>query len=79
MGPESTTTVKVSHNANTTLSVSGSSSKPSDLQVTPGGNQSLGAGSYTVFTLKSKKSLGTYSVTFSASCGSKTVPVVIGL
>jgi len=79
MSTESTTTIRVSHNANTTVSVSGSSSKPSDLQVTPGGNQSLGTGSYALFTLKSKKSLGAYSVTFSASCGSKVVPVVIGL
>jgi Tfp pilus assembly protein FimT len=79
MGSESTTTVKVSHNANTTISISGSSSKPSDLQVSPGGNQSLGAGSYAVFTLKSKKNLGAYTVTFTASCGSKVVPVVVGL
>jgi Tfp pilus assembly protein FimT len=79
MGLDSTTTVKVSHNANTTVSISGSSSKPSDLQVTPGGNQSLGAGSYTLFTLKSKRNLGAYSVTFTASCGSKVVPVVVGL
>jgi len=76
---ESTATVKVSHSANTTVSINGSSSKPSDLQVTPGGSQSLGAGSYVTFTLKSKKSMGAYTVTFSASCGSKIVPVTIGL
>ena len=79
LGSDSTTTIKVSHSSNSTISISGSSSKPSDLQVTPGGNQSLGAGSYAVFTLKSKRNTGAYSVTFSASCGSKVVPVVIGL
>jgi len=79
MGFDSTTSIKVSHNATTTISISGSSSKPSDLQVTPGGNQNLGPNSYTMFTLKSKKSAGTYSLTFSSSCGSKIVPVVIGL
>jgi Tfp pilus assembly protein FimT len=79
LGSDSTATVKVSHDANTTISISGSSSKASDLQVTPGGNQTLGAGSYTLFTLKSKRNLGAYSVTFTASCGSKVVPVVIGL
>ena len=79
MSLDGTTTIKVSHSSNTTISVSGSSSKPSDLQVSPGGNQTLGAGSYATFTLKSKKSLGAYTVTFSASCGSKTIPVVVGL
>jgi Tfp pilus assembly protein FimT len=79
MGLDSTTTVRVSHNANTSVSIMASSNKPSDLQVTPGGSQTLGAGSYTLFTLKSKKNLGAYSATFTASCGSKTVPVVVRL
>jgi len=79
MGTDATTSVKVSHNANTTVSITASSSKPSDLQVTPGGGQTVGGGSYVTFTLKSKKSVGTYTVRFSASCGSKTVPVSVGL
>lgn len=79
MGLEGTATIKISHSSTSSVSVSASSSKPSELQVTPGGNQSIGAGGLTTFTLKSKKSLGTYSVTFSAGCGSKTVPVVVVL
>ena len=74
---EGTKTIKVSHDASTSLSITGSSSKPSDLQVTPGGPQTVGAGSATTFTVKSKKSIGIYSVTFSSSCGSKTVGVVV--
>ena len=77
MGTQVSTTVKVSHTSDTTVAISATSSKPSDLQVTPASAQSVGAGSATAFTLKSKKSLGTYSVTFSAGCGSKTVPVVV--
>ena len=72
-----TGTIKVSHSSTTSLSISGSSSKPSELQVTPGGTQTVGAGGSTTFTVKSKKSIGTYSVTFSSNCGSTTVPVVV--
>jgi type II secretory pathway pseudopilin PulG len=74
---EGTTTVKVSHNGSSSISISGSSSKPSDLQVTPGGNQTVAAGSAATFTLKSKKSIGIYSVTFSSGCGSKVIPVTV--
>jgi len=74
---EGTGTIKVSHSSTTSLSITASSSKPSELQVTPGGSQTIGAGSSTTFTIKSKKSLGTYSITFSSSCGSATVPVVV--
>lgn len=77
MGTQVSTTVKVSHTSDTSVAISATSSKPSDLQVTPAAAQSVGAGSATAFTLKSKKSLGTYSVTFSAGCGSKTVPVIV--
>ncbi len=77
MGFEGTKTIKVSHDSSTALSITGSSSKPSELQVTPGGPQTVGAGSAATFTLKSKKSLGIYSVTFTSSCGSKTVGVVV--
>jgi type II secretory pathway pseudopilin PulG len=74
---EGTTTIGVSHNGSSSISITGSSSKPSDLQVTPGGAQTVGAGSATSFTIKSKKSIGVYSITFSSGCGSKMVPVVI--
>lgn len=74
---EGTATIKVSHSSSTSVSVSASSSKASELQVTPGGNQTIGSGSTTTFTVKSKKSIGTYSVTFTAGCGSKTVPVIV--
>ena len=74
---EGTATIKVSHNGNSSISITGTSSKPSDLQVTPGGAQTVGAGSATTFTVKSKKSIGVYSITFSSGCGSKMVPVVV--
>jgi Tfp pilus assembly protein FimT len=77
MGREATATIKISHTASTTLSVSGTSSKPSDLQVTPAAAQDVAPGAAASFTIKSKKTSGTYSVTFSTSCGSKVVPVVI--
>jgi Tfp pilus assembly protein FimT len=77
MGSEGTKTIKVSHDASTSVSITGTSSKPSDLQVTPGSAQTVGAGSATTFTIKSKRSLGIYSVTFTSSCGSKTVGVVV--
>jgi len=74
---EGTKTIKVSHDSSTSVSITGTSSKPSDLQVTPGGAQAVGAGSAATFTIKSKKSIGIYTVTFSSSCGSKTVGVVV--
>lgn len=77
MSLEGTTTIRISHSSSTSVTVTGTSSKPSELQVTPGGAQTVGAGSATTFTVKSKKSLGTYSVTFSAGCGSITVPVIV--
>jgi len=77
LGSNGSTSVKISHGSSTSLSITGSSSKPSALQVTPGGVQTVGAGSTTTVTIKSKGSIGAYSVTFSSSCGSKTVPVVV--
>ena len=74
---EGTKTIKVSHDSSSSISITGTSSKPSDLQVTPGGAQTVGAGSATTFTVKSKKSIGIYTITFSSSCGSKTVGVVV--
>jgi Tfp pilus assembly protein FimT len=70
-----TTTIRVGHSADTTIAITGTSSKPTDLQVTPGGAQNVAPGARTTFTLKAKKLIGSYSVTFSANCGSKTVPV----
>lgn len=73
---EGTATIKVSHNGSSNLSISGSSSKPSDLQVS-GGSQSVAPGGFATFTIKSKKTIGTYAVTFSTGCGTKVVPVVV--
>ena len=75
---DGTATVKVSHDSQATLTVNGSSSKPSDVQVTPA-SQTIAAGGTGTFTVKSKKSLGIYTVTFSTSCGSKTVSVIVAL
>jgi type II secretory pathway pseudopilin PulG len=72
-----TTTIKVSHNGNSSISITGTSSKASDLQITPGGPQTVGAGSAATFTIKSKKSIGVYNITFSSGCGSKVVPVIV--
>lgn len=77
MGANGSTTIKVSHTADTTVTITGSSSKPSALQVTPGGTQFVGANSATTFTIKSKGSLGVYNVTFTAGCGTKTVAVTV--
>jgi len=75
---EGTGSIKVSHNASMSVSITGTSSKASEIQVTPGGGgQTVAAGGSATFTVKSKKSIGVYSVTFSTSCGSKTVPVVV--
>ena len=73
---EGTTSIKVKHSGTSAINISGSSSKPSELQVT-GGAQSVSAGGFATFTVKSKKSMGVYSITFSAGCGSTTVPVVV--
>jgi hypothetical protein len=77
MHEDGTATIKLSVTGNGTVSVNGNSSKPSDLQVTPGGSQSVGSGSFTTFTLKSKRTIGTYSVTFSSNCDTKVVPVIV--
>jgi hypothetical protein len=74
---EGSKTIKVSHSSSSSIMITATSSKPSDLQVTPGGAQAIGAGSSSTFTVKSKKSIGVYSITFSSGCGSKTVPVVV--
>ena len=70
------TTIKVSHDASVSLSVSASSSKPSELQVS-GGTQTVASGGYALYTLKSKKLTGDYTVTFKTSCGEKKVTVSV--
>lgn len=77
MSQDGTTTILVTHDSQTALSISGSSSKPSDLQVTPSLPQTVAANGTATFTLKAKKSAGTYAVTLSASCGQLRVPVQI--
>ena len=72
-----TKTIKVSHNSSTPVTITASSSKASDLQVSPGTVKNVAAGSTASFTVKSKSILGTYNVTFSAPCGSKTVSVTV--
>lgn len=76
LGKDSTTTIKVSHSASTSLTITGTSSKSSDLQITPG-SQTVAAGGTASFTVKSKGTTGIYSITFSTSCGSKAVPVTV--
>ena len=72
-----TKTIKVSHNSSSPVTITATSSKPSDLQVTPGSVMSVAAGSSASFTVKSKSILGVYNVTFNAGCGSKTVSVTV--
>ena len=72
-------TIKVSHNSSTPVTITATSSKPSQLQVTPGMVTTVGAGSVSTFTIKSKSILGFYNVTFDAGCGSKTVSVTVVL
>ncbi|HEY6215562.1 MAG TPA: hypothetical protein VIW74_02815 [Pyrinomonadaceae bacterium] len=69
-------TIKVSTSSSSSQTINATSSRPSDLQVSPS-NQSVSAGGTVSFTVKSKKSMGIYSVTFSTGCGSKTVPVTV--
>jgi Tfp pilus assembly protein FimT len=77
LNQDGTTSIKITHSASVSLSITATSSKPSDLQVTPSGGQTVLSGGSVNFTLKSKRSPGVYSVTFSTSCGSKTVPVTV--
>ena len=73
---DGSSTIKVNHDAGVSLTVTGTSSEPSKLQVTPG-TQTVAGGTSASFTIKSKRTLGSYSVTFSTSCGSKTVPITV--
>jgi type II secretory pathway pseudopilin PulG len=78
LAADGSTKIKVSHDAGVELVVTGTSSNPSNLQVSPG-SLTLASGVAGEFTVKAKRSLGAYTATFSTSCGSKTVPVVVGL
>lgn len=79
MSMQRSTTINVSHDSTTSVSITGSSSKPAELQVSPGGAQTVGAGSAATFTIKSKRTMGVYSVTFTSNCGSKNIPVTVVL
>lgn len=72
---DGTATIKVGHDFSGSLAISGTSSKPSELQVSA--VQTVAAGSTGTFTVKSKKTTGIYSITFNSNCGSKTVGVVV--
>ena len=76
LSKDGTGTVTIGHDAGATLTINGTSSSPSNIQVLPGA-QTVTGGSSASFTIKSKKTIGTYSVTFSTSCGSKTIPVIV--
>lgn len=77
MQVDGTVTIRVSVTANGSVPITATSSKASDIQVTPGGAQTISGGGYVTFTIKSKRNIGAYSVTFSSSCDSKTVPVAV--
>lgn len=68
-------TIKVSHDASVSLAITATSSKPSDLQVSAA--QTVASGGSATFTIKSKRLLGDYNVTFKTSCGEKVVPVKV--
>jgi Tfp pilus assembly protein FimT len=72
---DKTATIKVGVTSNGIVSITATSSNSKELQVT-GGSSTLGSGSFTDFSIKGKKA-GTYTVTFSSSCDSKTVSVTI--
>lgn len=76
IGLDGVATVAVTHNSSSSVTVSSTSSKASELQLSPS-NQTIAFGSIGTFTLKSKKAAGTFSATFSSSCGEQTVSVTI--
>jgi len=78
LGGGDSTTITVTHDSAATLTISGISSLPSALQVSPS-SQTVAAGGSATFQIKAKKSLVAPTVTFSTSCGEKMVPVLIGL
>lgn len=74
---DDTTTIRVSQDSLLSLTITASSSKSSDLQVTPGGAQIVLPGISFTYTVKSKKTSGDYTITFTSSCGERVVPVKI--
>jgi len=72
---DNTTTITVTAVSNGTVSISGTSSKPSDLQVS-GGSQNVTSGGSATFTLKAKK-VGVMTATFSSDCDTKIIPVIV--
>lgn len=81
-GPDSVTlsaggtaTIHISHNASVSVLITGTSSKPSDIQITPAAAQTVDVGGLAVFTVKSKKGAGTYSATFTSTCDQKVVTI----
>ena len=77
LGLNGTATIKIGQSGVSSTSITATSSMPSELQVSPGGSQTVASGGVATFTIKSKKTIGTYTVTFSSSCGTKTVQVLV--
>ena len=73
---DGSTKIKVGQTSGVALTVTATSSSPSNLQVSPT-SQTISSGSTAEFQVKAKKTTGVYSATFSTSCGSKVVPVTV--
>ena len=78
LGSNGSTKISIGHNAGVSLKVTATSSDPTNLQINPD-SLTVGSGSTGEFQIKAKKSLSTYTATFSTSCGTKVVTVVVGL
>ena len=76
MSQDGTSTIQVAHSSSSALTISATSSKPSELQVTPG-SQTVATNGSATFTLKTKRTSGSYTVTLTASCGQLVVDVKI--
>jgi len=73
---DDTVSIKVTNNSSSSVSVSGSSSKSSELQVWPNQAQTISAKGSATFQIQAKKT-GLYIVTFTSGCDTKTVAVLI--
>jgi Tfp pilus assembly protein FimT len=80
MSGNGSTKVKVGHNAGVPLTVIGTSSDPSNLQINPD-SLTVASGSTGEFIIKAKRTflISNYTVTFSTSCGTKAVSVIVAL
>ena len=76
IGQDGITTIVVSHNSSSSLTITATSSKSSELQATPN-TLTVAPYSTAIFTVKSKKSSGSYTVTLSASCGEVVVGITV--